>query len=64
MKLQLVSAMRLVSGECLKFVQVALLGKLDVIYSISNDVSVLSAENRRHVPKKQIQGFLIIGWKD
>ena len=43
---QLVSAMRLSSGECLKFVQVALLYKLDVIYSksISNDVSVPSAE--------------------
>ena len=38
--------MRLSSGECLKFVQVALLYKLDVIYSksISNDVSVPSAE--------------------
>ena len=38
--------MRLPSGECLKFVPVALLHKLDVIYSksISNDVSVPSAE--------------------
>ena len=43
---QLVSVMRLSSGECLKFVQVALLYKLDVIYlkSISSDVSVASAE--------------------
>ena len=34
------------SGECLKFAQVALLFKLDVIYSksMSNDVSVPSAE--------------------
>ena len=38
--------MRLFSGECLKFVQIALLYKLDVIYSksISNDVSVPSAK--------------------
>ena len=38
--------MRLSSGECLKFVQIALLYKLDVIYpkSISNDVSIPSAE--------------------
>ena len=43
---QLVSAMRLSSGECLKLAQVALLYKLDVIYSksISNDLSVPSAE--------------------
>ena len=43
---QLVSAMRLSSGESLKFTQVPLLYKLDVIYlkSISNDVSVPSAE--------------------
>ena len=35
-----------VFGECLKFLQVALLYKLDIIYSksISNDVSVPSAE--------------------
>ena len=43
---QLVSAMRLSSGECLKFVQFALLYKLDVTYSksMSSDVSVPSAE--------------------
>ena len=41
-----VSAMRLFSGECLRFVQVALLCKLDVIYSksIINDISVASAD--------------------
>ena len=38
--------MKLSSGECLKFVQTALLYKLDVIYlkSIYNEVSVPSAE--------------------
>ena len=43
---QLFSAMRLSTGECLKFVQDELLHKLDVKYSkyISNDVSVPSAE--------------------
>ena len=43
---QLVSGMRLSSGECLKFSQVALLHKLDDMYlkSISNDVSVPSTE--------------------
>ena len=43
---QLVSAMRISSGKCLKFVQIALLYKLDVIYlkSISNEVSVPSSE--------------------
>ena len=43
---QLVSAMSLSSGECLKFTQVALLYKLGVIYlkSISSDASVPSAE--------------------
>ena len=52
----LVSATRLSSGECLKFVQVALLYKLDVIYSkfISNDVSVPSAEN---IEKADIRNF-------
>ena len=40
------SAMRLSSGKRLKFVQIALLYKLDVIYSksISSDVSVPAAE--------------------
>ena len=43
---QLVSAMRLSSKECLKFAQVPLLNKLDVIYlqSLSNEVSVPSAK--------------------
>ena len=38
--------MRLSSGECLKFAQVAFLYKLDVVYlkSIFNDVSIPSAE--------------------
>ena len=43
---QLVSSLRLSSGDCLKFVQVALLFKQDVIHlkSISNAGSNQSAE--------------------
>ena len=62
---QLVSAMRLFSGDCLKFAQVALLYKLDVMYlkSISNDVSVPSAEKITLVDryrKSRYKDFLLL----
>ena len=62
---QLVSAMRLTSGECLIFVQFALLYKLDVIYSksITNDVSVPSAEKITLVDmyrKSRYKDFLLL----
>ena len=62
---QLVSAMRLFSGESLKFAQVALLYKLDIIYlkSISNDVSIPSAEKITLVDmyrKSRYKDFLLL----
>ena len=59
--------MRLSSGEYLKFVQIPLLYKLDVIYSksISNDVSVPSAEKIKLVhmyQKRRYKDFsLLVG---
>ena len=57
--------MKLSSGECLKFVQTALLYKLDVIYlkSIYNEVSVPSDEKITLVymyQKSSYKDFLLL----
>ena len=57
--------MRLSLGECLKFVQIALLYKLDVVYliSISIKVSVPSAEKMTLVDvyqKSRYNTFLLL----
>ena len=62
---QLVSAMTLPSEECLKFAQVALLYKLDVIYSnyIFSDICVPSAEKITLVDmyrKSRYKDFLLL----
>ena len=62
---QLVLAMRLSSGECLKFTQIALLYKLDVKYlkSVSNEVSVPSTEKIALVymyQKSRYKDFLLL----
>ena len=66
---QLVSATRLSSGECLKFVQIALLYKLDITYlkCISNEVRVPSAEKITLVDmyqKSRYKDFFTIGWEN